>query len=79
MDERTGSDGDHLYVDREDTERGAEGPFYVAYRDPGGERRWGYFCANCESFDTAMDAMGRVQCNDCGNRTKPDQWDAAHE
>jgi hypothetical protein len=26
-----------------------------------------------------MDAMGRVQCNDCGNRTKPDQWDAAHE
>ncbi|MEF8852403.1 MAG: DUF5816 domain-containing protein [Haloarculaceae archaeon] len=79
MDERTGPDGDRLYVDTDDTERGAEGPFFVVYRDPAGERRWGYFCGHCESFDTAMDSMGRVQCNDCGNLKKPDEWDAAHE
>ena len=79
MDERTGPDGESLYVDTDDSEIGAEGPFYVVYRSPDGERRWGYVCGNCESFDTAMDSMGRVQCNDCGNIKKPDEWDAAHE
>jgi len=26
-----------------------------------------------------MDTMGRIQCTDCGNIKKPDEWDAAHE
>ena len=25
------------------------------------------------------DATGRVQCNECSNVRKPDEWDAAHE
>ena len=79
MDERTGPDGERLYVDTEDTERGADGPFYVVYRDTDRQRRWGFFCGHCESFATAMDSMGRIQCTDCGNLKKPDEWDAAHE
>jgi hypothetical protein len=79
MDARVGPDGQRLYVDTGDAERGSKGPFYVVYSDADSERRWGYFCANCESFATAMDSMGRIRCTDCENMKKPDEWDAAHE
>lgn len=79
MNERPGPDGEALYVDTGDGERGSEAPFYVAYRDTDRTRRWGYLCGNCDSFETAMDSMGRIECSTCGNRKKPDEWDAAHE
>ena len=75
----TAPDGRTVYVDREATERGSKAPFYVVYVTDDAERRWGYFCGNCETFDNAMDSMGRIRCNACGNLRKPDQWDAAHE
>ena len=79
MDERNGPDGTVLYVDTDAAERGSKGPFYAVYRDPEAETRWGYFCGHCETFDNAMDSMGRIQCNVCSNVRKPDEWDAAHE
>ena len=72
-------DDEVVYVDRTAVERGNEGSFYVVYLDQLGTERWGYFCGNCESLDTAMDTMGRIECNDCGNIRKPEEWDAAHE
>jgi hypothetical protein len=68
-----------VYVDTDAAERGTDGPFYVAYFSPDRDRRWGYLCSNCDTFDNAMDAMGRIECNVCGNFRKPDRWDAAHE
>jgi hypothetical protein len=65
-------------VSRE-AERGNKAPFYVVYADPDRERRWGFYCANCETFDNAVDSMGRIQCNECSNYKKADEWDAAHE
>ncbi|WP_225334046.1 DUF5816 domain-containing protein [Halomicrobium urmianum] len=79
MERRDGPDGRELYVDRERRERGSKGPFFVVYSDPERDARWGYFCGNCETFNNAMDAMGRIQCNECSNVRKPDEWDAAHE
>jgi hypothetical protein len=79
METRTTPEGETVYVDRSDGERGSDGPFFVAYLSPDRERKYGWFCANCETFDNAMDAMGRVQCNVCGNFRKPTEWDAAHE
>jgi hypothetical protein len=78
LERRAGPDGQMLHVSRE-AEKGQKGPFLVVYGDPAGESRWGYFCTNCETFDNAMDSMGRIQCNRCANVKKPDQWDAAHE
>lgn len=78
LDPRNGPDGTTLYVARE-TETGSKGPFRVTYADPTGTNRWGYFCTNCETFDNAMDAMGRIRCNRCANHKKADEWDAAHE
>lgn len=78
MERLTMGDGS-VYVARDEAERGSDGPFYVLYRTPDRERRWGYLCGNCESTNTAMDTMGRIVCNDCPNQRKPTEWDAAHE
>ena len=79
LDASTTADGDRVYIDRTRGERGAEGPFYVVFADADAHTRWGFACGNCGSLDTAMDTMGRIQCTDCGNLRKPDEWDAAHE
>jgi hypothetical protein len=79
MEQVTSPDEMTLYVDRTEGKRGAKGPFHAVYADDGGETRWGFFCDNCSTVDNAVDAMGRVQCNVCSNRTKAEEWDAAHE
>lgn len=75
---RRGPEGGRLYVDFEERERASRAPFFAAYTDRDHEERYGWFCSNCEGFDTAMDAMGRVECNRCGNRRRPARWDAAY-
>lgn len=72
-------EGRTLYVDRDVAERGSKGPFFLVYTDEGAETRWGFFCSNCETFENAMDSMGRIKCNVCSNIRKPEEWDAAHE
>jgi len=79
MDAATTDNGQTLYIDRTDGKKGSKAPFYVVYAGEDAENRWGYYCGHCETFDTAMDSMGRVQCNRCANITKADEWDAAHE
>ncbi|WP_255170730.1 DUF5816 domain-containing protein [Natrononativus amylolyticus] len=79
METMSTDDGRTVYVSETEGDRGSKAPFLVAYESLEGERRYGWFCANCESFDNAMDSMGRIQCNRCGNFRKPTEWDAAHE
>lgn len=79
MEEYVGPDGQTLYVDRQQPEKGSKGPFLVTYSDSDSESRWGFYCDNCETCNNAMDSMGRIQCNVCSNVRKPEEWDAAHE
>lgn len=72
------SSGEEVLLDHEDADMGSKGPFFVAYTDREHTERYGYYCGNCGTLDTAMDPMGRVQCNDCGNLRKPTRWDAAY-
>jgi ribosomal protein S18 acetylase RimI-like enzyme len=67
-----------LYVDFTDSDRGKLAPFYPIYRSEDGTRRYGWFCGNCETANNAMDAMGRIECNECGNVRKADRWDAGY-
>lgn len=75
----SGPNDQRLFVDRTAGKRGAKGPFFVVYSDERGDTRWGFFCGNCETIDNAVDSMGRIHCNVCSNRTKSEEWDAAHE
>ena len=79
MDVTATDDGRTIYVSRSEGDRGSKAPFFVAYGREDRTSRYGWYCDNCDSLDTAMDAMGRIQCNQCGNVRKPTEWDAAHE
>jgi ribosomal protein S18 acetylase RimI-like enzyme len=71
-------DGRELYVDHSDVDRGSLSVFYRVYTDRDTEELYGYQCGNCESLANAMDAMGRIECSECGNTRKPTRWDAAY-
>jgi len=71
-------DGTTVFVDRDDARTGSLAPFHVVYEDPDRESRYGYFCGSCEQLANAMDAMGRIECDACGNSRKPTRWDAAY-
>lgn len=67
-----------LFADYSGGERGTKAPFYPTFRSRDLAERYGWYCANCESTDNAMDTMGHVECNDCGNRRKATRWDASY-
>ncbi len=71
-------DGQEVFIDFDESDRGSDGPFCAVFLGPRRERRWGWFCTNCESFSTSMDTMGRIQCEDCGNTRRPTRWDASY-
>jgi ribosomal protein S18 acetylase RimI-like enzyme len=71
-------DGRTVYVDHENQETGSVAPFHVVYTDEAGADIFGYWCSKCENLANAMDAMGRIQCDECGNARKPTRWDAAY-
>ena len=79
MDAITTSSDETVFVSRAEGDRGSKAPFFTVYESTDREERYGWFCGNCEGLDTAMDPMGRIQCNRCGNLRKPTEWDAAHE
>ena len=71
-------DGDTVYVGHDNQERGSIAPFHIVFTEKEGENRHGYFCSNCNTLANAMDSMGRIECDNCGNVRKPARWDAAY-
>jgi len=67
-----------LFVRFSEGERGSKAPFYAAYRTEALSDKYGWYCSDCESVATAMDSMGHIECNDCGNRRKATRWDASY-
>lgn len=78
LDPHSLDDGRTVYVAYDESDRGDEGPLYVGYLDEDRSKKYGYFCGACDGFDVGMDAMGRVECTDCGNARKPSRWDGAY-
>ena len=79
MQERTTEAGESVFVEEAEAEIGSKGPFYTVYSSLDAEERYGYLCSVCGSLNNAMDTMGRIVCNECGNTRKPEEWDAAYE
>jgi len=71
-------EGRTVYVDHDNHERGSRAPFHVVFTEREGDARYGYFCSNCNTLANAMDSMGRIECESCGNVRKPVRWDAAY-
>ena len=79
LEPKTTPDGDTVFVASDEGDRGSKGAFLVAYASRDRDRRYGWWCTSCDTLDNAMDSMGRIECNVCGNFRKPTEWDAAHE
>lgn len=79
METRTTREGETVFVADDEAERGSAGLFYVVYRDADRTERFGFLCSSCGTLNNAMDTMGRIVCNECGNTHKAEEWDAAHE
>ncbi|WP_254529487.1 GNAT family N-acetyltransferase [Natrinema gelatinilyticum] len=71
-------DDETIYVSYGEAARGTKSPFYTVYRSTDRHDRYAWLCGNCDSIDNAMDAMGRIECNNCGNRRKATRWDASY-
>lgn len=71
-------DGETIYVSYGEAARGSRAPFYTAYKTTDRHDHYAWFCGNCDSIDNAMDAMGRIECNNCGNRRKATRWDSSY-
>jgi len=71
-------EGQTVYIDHDNTERGSIAPFQVVYTQKEGQEIYGYWCTQCSNLANAMDAMGRIQCDECGNSRKPTRWDASY-
>lgn len=76
MNQRTTEAGETVYVAPDEEEKGSKGPFFVVYRAEDRSDRYGYLCSHCDTLNNAMDPMGRLVCNECGNTKNPEEWDA---
>jgi len=72
------ADGRELPLDRDDRIPGSESPFYHVYLDRDFEERYGYFCSHCGSVDVSADGLDRLECENCGNEHRADEWDDAY-
>jgi len=66
-----------LRIARDEAERATESPFVVTHTDGG--TRWRYYCSNCDTVDTTVDAMGRTERDVRANRHRAEAWDAPRE
>lgn len=66
-----------VYVAHDETVRGADGVFHAVYMDSDRQERYGWACS-CGNIGVVMDTMERLQCGECGNKSKATRWDAAY-
>ncbi|EMA43056.1 GNAT family N-acetyltransferase [Halobiforma nitratireducens] len=71
-------DDEQVYVSYGEAARGSQSPFYSTYRSEDRKEVYAWLCGSCDSLDNAMDTMGRIECNVCGNRRKATRWDASY-
>jgi len=72
------ADGAERFVDRDDTVPGSEAPFFTVYTTDEGDEQYGYFCSECGSTNVSTDGLDRLECGNCGNVHRADEWDDAY-
>lgn len=73
----TTPDGDTVYTGDEELQ-GKQAPFLVLYEDEARTQQYGFFCTNCGTMANAADGLDRVDCDTCGNESRPDEWDGSY-
>lgn len=71
-------DGAAHIVDRDERIPGRSAPFFAIYDTDDCTDPYGYFCSNCGSTDVAADGLDRLECGECGNAHRADEWDDSY-
>jgi GNAT superfamily N-acetyltransferase/ribosomal protein S27AE len=71
-------DGTAHPVDRDEPIPGRSSPFFPVYTTDDRTERYGYFCSNCGSMDVSADGLDRLECGECGNAHRADEWDDSY-
>jgi GNAT superfamily N-acetyltransferase/ribosomal protein S27AE len=71
-------DGTDHIIDQEERIPGRTAPFFSIYETEDQDEPYGYFCSNCASTDVAADGLDRLECGECGNAHRADQWDDSY-
>jgi len=70
--------GEPCVVDHADTVSGTQAPFVGVDGSASFEERVGFVCSQCGTTDVLMDELDRLECTECGNDRRPDDWDPAY-
>ena len=68
-------DGESLTVVEDDIS-GTLAPFFPLTDDDG--ERAGFFCSQCGTTEVAVGSLDRLECSECGNLHRADEWDSAY-
>lgn len=71
-------DGEERFVDHDDSVPGREAPFVSVYCAEKEEEPYGYFCSQCGSTNVSADGLDRLECGNCDNVHRADEWDDAY-
>jgi len=71
-------DGADRFVDGADPVPGRGAPFFQTYSDEAHEKPYGFFCSQCGSTEVATDGLDGLECSNCGNVHRPDEYDDAY-
>lgn len=71
-------DGETGWVQSESPITGTDAPFYPVYGAQRSADRLGFFCSRCGTTDVTADGTGRLECVECANTHRADEWDGAY-
>lgn len=57
---------------------GTLAPFYLVFETADYEEPVGFFCSQCGTTNVTADALERLECNECGNNHRSDDWDPSY-
>jgi len=72
------ADGTERPLDREEAIPGRDAPFFRTYASEDRADPYGYFCSNCGSTDVSADGLDRLECGECGNLHRAEEWDRSY-
>ena len=52
--------------------------FFSVYTADDHDEPYGYLCSQCASTDVTADGLDRLECGDCGNAYRVDEWDGSY-
>lgn len=71
-------DDESRSVKQDEEISGTLAPFYPVFENGAFEDPIGFFCSECGTPRVAADGLDRLECNECGNSHRSDDWDKAY-